>query len=150
MEIFHQFSLSFWYSAQSCIFYRCHHTIHPYFDRAKVIGQGLAPSIKLSYGIWLTPFQQAQRYSMVLLYSKPECTQAIFRLVLCRSLRPNVHAVMAAYGFSTRMTEGECVAELLKQYAELAKQLSLINPWLCDIFFVSSQQNIKHGSYGRD
>ena len=33
----------------------------------------------------------------------------------------NDRAVMAAYGFSTKMTESECVAELFKMYQELTK-----------------------------
>ena len=35
--------------------------------------------------------------------------------------RQNDRAVMTAYGFSTKMTESECVAELFKRYAELVK-----------------------------
>ena len=33
----------------------------------------------------------------------------------------NDRAVMSAYGFSTKMTESECVAELMKMYSELTK-----------------------------
>lgn len=33
----------------------------------------------------------------------------------------NDRAVMAAYGFSTKMTESECVAELMKMYQELTE-----------------------------
>ena len=33
----------------------------------------------------------------------------------------NDRAVMAAYGFSTKMTESECVAELFKRYSEMGK-----------------------------
>ena len=33
----------------------------------------------------------------------------------------NDKAVMAAYGFSTKMTEADCVAELMKMYQELTK-----------------------------
>ena len=33
----------------------------------------------------------------------------------------NDRAVMAAYGFSTKMTESECVAELFKLYEKLTK-----------------------------
>lgn len=40
---------------------------------------------------------------------------------LLQAHRQNDRAVMAAYGFSTRMTESECVAELFKRYAELTK-----------------------------
>ena len=35
--------------------------------------------------------------------------------------RENDRAVMAAYGFSTKMTESECVAELFKLYQNLTK-----------------------------
>ena len=35
--------------------------------------------------------------------------------------RQNDRAVMAAYGFSTKMTESECVAELFKRYAEMVE-----------------------------
>ena len=34
----------------------------------------------------------------------------------------NDRAVMAAYGFSTKMTESECVAELFKMYQNLVKE----------------------------
>ena len=34
----------------------------------------------------------------------------------------NDRAVMAAYGFSTKMTESECVAELMKLYQELTEK----------------------------
>jgi len=40
---------------------------------------------------------------------------------LLQAHRQNDRAVMAAYGFSTKMTESECVAELFKRYAEMAK-----------------------------
>ena len=36
--------------------------------------------------------------------------------------RSNDRAVMAAYGFSTKMTESECVAELMKMYLKLCKE----------------------------
>ena len=38
---------------------------------------------------------------------------------LLQAHRQNDRAVMAAYGFSTKMTESECVAELFKRYAEM-------------------------------
>ena len=34
----------------------------------------------------------------------------------------NDKAVMKAYGFSTKMTESECVAELMKMYQELTEK----------------------------
>ena len=34
----------------------------------------------------------------------------------------NDRAVMAAYGFSTKMTESECVAELMKLYSQLTEK----------------------------
>ncbi len=40
---------------------------------------------------------------------------------LRRAHQDNDRAVMAAYGFSTKMTESECVAELFKMYQELTK-----------------------------
>ena len=40
---------------------------------------------------------------------------------LRRAHQENDRAVMAAYGFSTKMTESECVAELFKMYQELTK-----------------------------
>lgn len=40
---------------------------------------------------------------------------------LLNAHRGNDRAVMAAYGFSTKMTESECVAELMKLYSELTK-----------------------------
>ncbi len=36
--------------------------------------------------------------------------------------RANDRAVMAAYGFSTKMTESECVARLFEMYAEMTKE----------------------------
>ena len=38
---------------------------------------------------------------------------------LLQAHRQNDRAVMAAYGFSTKMTESECVAELFKMYGEM-------------------------------
>ena len=35
--------------------------------------------------------------------------------------RANDRAVMRAYGFSTKITESECVAELMKQYEQLVQ-----------------------------
>lgn len=40
---------------------------------------------------------------------------------LLEAHRNNDRAVMAAYGFSTKMTESECVARLFEMYAEMAK-----------------------------
>ena len=40
---------------------------------------------------------------------------------LRKAHQDNDRAVMAAYGFSTKMTESECVAELFKMYQKLAK-----------------------------
>ena len=40
---------------------------------------------------------------------------------LLQAHRQNDRAVMAAYGFSTKMTESECVAELFKRYSELVE-----------------------------
>jgi hypothetical protein len=34
----------------------------------------------------------------------------------------NDHAVMKAYGFSTKMSESECVAELMKMYQRLVDE----------------------------
>ena len=42
---------------------------------------------------------------------------------LRKAHQENDRAVMAAYGFSTKMTESECVAELFKMYQELAKTI---------------------------
>lgn len=44
---------------------------------------------------------------------------------LCQAHRQNDRAVMSAYGFSTKMTESECVAELFKKYAEMEQALNL-------------------------
>ena len=41
---------------------------------------------------------------------------------LRKAHQDNDRAVMAAYGFSTKMTESECVAELFKMYQELTKK----------------------------
>ena len=40
---------------------------------------------------------------------------------LLQAHRQNDRTVMAAYGFSTKMTESECVAELFKRYSKLAE-----------------------------
>ena len=40
---------------------------------------------------------------------------------LRRAHQENDRAVMAAYGFSPKMTESECVAELFKRYQEMTK-----------------------------
>ena len=37
----------------------------------------------------------------------------------------NDRAVMAAYGFSSKMTESECVAELLKRHQSLVAEKTL-------------------------
>lgn len=39
---------------------------------------------------------------------------------LLQAHRQNDRAVMAAYGFSVKMTESECMAELFKRYSEIA------------------------------
>ena len=44
---------------------------------------------------------------------------------LRKAHQENDRAVMAAYGFSTKMTESECVAELFKRYHELATKANL-------------------------
>ena len=41
---------------------------------------------------------------------------------LRRAHQNNDRAVMAAYGFSLKMTESECVAELMKMYSRLTAQ----------------------------
>ena len=40
---------------------------------------------------------------------------------LRKAHQENDRAVMASYGFSTKMSESECVAELFKRYQELTK-----------------------------
>jgi hypothetical protein len=40
---------------------------------------------------------------------------------LRKAHQENDRAVMAAYGFSTKMTESECVAELMKMYQKLTE-----------------------------
>ena len=58
----------------------------------------------------------------------PECSLADLydELTMPPELRKahqnNDRAVMAAYGFSTKMTESECVAELMKLYQELTEK----------------------------
>ena len=41
---------------------------------------------------------------------------------LRKAHQDNDRAVMAAYGFSLKMTESECVAELMKMYSKLSNQ----------------------------
>ena len=41
---------------------------------------------------------------------------------LRKAHQDNDRAVMAAYGFSLKMTESECVAELMKMYSQLTKK----------------------------
>ena len=58
----------------------------------------------------------------------PDCSLADLydELTMPQELRKahqaNDRAVMAAYGFSVKMTESECVAELMKLYQELTAQ----------------------------
>ena len=40
---------------------------------------------------------------------------------LRKAHRANNRAVMAAYGFSTKMSESDCVAELMKMYQRLTE-----------------------------
>ena len=40
---------------------------------------------------------------------------------LLQAHRQNDHLVMQAYGFTTKMTESECVAELFRRYGEMTK-----------------------------
>ena len=40
---------------------------------------------------------------------------------LLQAHRQNDRAVMTAYGFSTKMTESECVAELFNRYVEMTR-----------------------------
>jgi hypothetical protein len=42
---------------------------------------------------------------------------------LSRAHTANDKAVMAAYGFSTKMTEADCVAELMKLYQKKVAEL---------------------------
>ena len=59
----------------------------------------------------------------------PDCSLAdlygedmgILYPALLKAHTENDKAVMAAYGFSTKMTESECVAELMKLYQKLTK-----------------------------
>ena len=57
----------------------------------------------------------------------PDCSLAdlydenAMPLELRRAHQDNDRAVMAAYGFSPKMTESECVAELFKRYQEMTK-----------------------------
>jgi hypothetical protein len=57
----------------------------------------------------------------------PDCSLAVLYdevtmpADLRRAHQENDRAVMAAYGFSTKMTESECVAELFKMYQKLTK-----------------------------
>ncbi len=57
--------------------------------------------------------------------SKDVCSPAhhvsVENRICRRAHKENDRAVMAAYGFSTKMTESECVAELFKMYQELTK-----------------------------
>ena len=41
---------------------------------------------------------------------------------LRKAHKANDKAVMQAYGFSLKMTESECVAELMKMYSELTRK----------------------------
>ena len=41
---------------------------------------------------------------------------------LLQAHRLNDRAVMAAYGFSNRMTENECVAKLFERYTDLTRK----------------------------
>ena len=99
----------------------------------KSLGKNLRAAIPQSDGSLLTPFQQAKRYCLDLPLSRHPrwivtCNFAEFDIYdmekpnadLRRAHQENDRAVMAAYGFSTKMTESECVAELFKRYQALA------------------------------
>ena len=57
----------------------------------------------------------------------PDCSLAVLydKVTMPADLytahRENDRAVMAAYGFSTQMTESECVVELFRLYKEMTK-----------------------------
>ena len=58
----------------------------------------------------------------------PDCSLAelygetSMQIEIRKAHQDNDRAVLAAYGFSTKMTESECVAELFKMYQELTKR----------------------------
>ena len=80
-----------------------------------------------------TPEQKAriEKTAQAILYARalsPDSSLADLydELTMPKELRKahqdNDRAVMAAYGFSLKMTESECVAELMKMYSQLIKQ----------------------------
>ena len=98
----------------------------------KSLGKNLRAAIRQSDGSLLSPYQQAKRYIVDLPLSRHPrwvvtCNFAEFLVYdmekpnadLRRAHQENDRAVMAAYGFSTKMTEAECVAELFKRYQAL-------------------------------
>ncbi len=98
----------------------------------KSLGKDLRQAIKQSDGSLLTPFQQAkiEQTAQAILDARklyPDSSLAelydptLMPKELLQAHRQNDRAVMTAYGFSTKMTESECVAELFKRYAELVK-----------------------------
>ena len=73
----------------------------------KSIEKDLGAPVRQSDGSLLNPFQQAKRYAAE----------------LRKAHQNNDRAVMAAYGFSPKMTESECVAELFRMYQQLSANI---------------------------
>ena len=61
---------------------------------------------------------------------------------LLKAHKANNRAVMHAYGFSIKMSEADCVAELMRMYQKLTKRKIMITPkginhkWLVPIFLL--------------
>ena len=77
-----------------------------------------------------TAEQKIERTAQAILDARakyPDCSladlydEATMPPELRKAHKENDHAVMEAYGFSTRMTESECVAELMRLYAILCE-----------------------------
>ena len=62
---------------------------------------------------------------------------------LRRAHQDNDRAVMAAYGFSTKMTESECVAELFKLYERLKSANTVISQYRNQPILADYTQQLK-------
>ena len=91
-----------------------HPKFHVLFLRFSVSAVLLAPAMENCYIRFLQNIYSHSLIYHTLLSSMPT--------ELRRAHIANDKAVMAAYGFGTKMTEAECVAELMKLYQRMVKE----------------------------
>lgn len=92
----------------------------------KSLNVPLNKKIRNSGDIDLTPFEQADRYNSKLIFD-----ERARWIVTCNFAEIWIYdrAVMAAYGFSLKMSEEDCVAELMKLYQKIliAEKMKKVN-----------------------